>query len=308
MGRHAGHIAIRAGLAGGASLTLVPERPFDIDSVCESILRRHQRAKKYATIVVVAEGAEPVEGTLDLGPRENDQFGHIRLGGIAQVVADEIERAPATRPGSPSSATSSAAAPRPRSTGCSRPATASPPSTRCTTVRSDRWWRSTPTDRPCRSARCNGPAQGRERRALRRRLPVLLLSGPQTQPGVGAAVVVVVVVVARARWARVEPLVVAPAHRVVGVRTRPDRDRADAAVDLEADPVVAEQLPRWVAVNTIWATALEPARYRRSRTAWRRPARWSRSGTLVGSGDRRTPRRRGWRCGGPVAGCRRRAG
>jgi ATP-dependent phosphofructokinase / diphosphate-dependent phosphofructokinase len=92
MGRHAGHIAIRAGLAGGASLTLVPERPFDVGKVCESILRRHQRAKKYATIVVVAEGAEPVEGTLDLGIREKDRFGHIRLGGIAQVVADEIER------------------------------------------------------------------------------------------------------------------------------------------------------------------------------------------------------------------------
>jgi ATP-dependent phosphofructokinase / diphosphate-dependent phosphofructokinase len=92
MGRHAGHIAIRAGLAGGASLTLVPEHPFDIDAVCNSILRRHQRAKKYATIVVVAEGAEPVEGTLDLGVREKDQFGHVRLGGIAQVVAEEIER------------------------------------------------------------------------------------------------------------------------------------------------------------------------------------------------------------------------
>src|SRR5690606_21105871 len=62
MGRHAGHIAIRAGLAGGASLTLIPERPFDISAVCDSILRRHQRAKKYATIVVVAEGAVPVEG------------------------------------------------------------------------------------------------------------------------------------------------------------------------------------------------------------------------------------------------------
>jgi ATP-dependent phosphofructokinase / diphosphate-dependent phosphofructokinase len=92
MGRHAGHIAIRAGLAGGASLTLVPEHPFDIEKVCESILRRHQRAKKYATIVVVAEGAEPVAGTLDLGPREKDRFGHIRLGGIAQVIAEEIER------------------------------------------------------------------------------------------------------------------------------------------------------------------------------------------------------------------------
>lgn len=92
MGRHAGHIAIRAGLAGGASLTLVPERPFDIESVCESIRTRHQRAKKYATIIVVAEGAEPVEGSIEMPPPERDQFGHVRLGGIAQVVAAEVER------------------------------------------------------------------------------------------------------------------------------------------------------------------------------------------------------------------------
>ncbi|MDZ7677104.1 MAG: ATP-dependent 6-phosphofructokinase [Acidimicrobiales bacterium] len=91
MGRHAGHIAIRAGLAGGASLTLIPEHPFDIEAVCESIFRRHRRAKKYATIIVVAEGAEPVAGTLDLAPKERDRFGHVRLGGIAQVVADEVE-------------------------------------------------------------------------------------------------------------------------------------------------------------------------------------------------------------------------
>lgn len=92
MGRNAGHIAIRAGLAGGASLTLIPEYPFDIDAVCESILRRHQRAKKYATIVAVAEGAEPLEGTIQLGERGTDKFGHIRLGGIGQVVADGIEQ------------------------------------------------------------------------------------------------------------------------------------------------------------------------------------------------------------------------
>jgi phosphofructokinase-like protein len=92
MGRHAGHIAIRSGLAGGASLTLIPEYPFDIGAVCESILRRHQRAKRYATIVVVAEGARPLAGTLDMPPPEVDRFGHERLGGIAQVVAAEIER------------------------------------------------------------------------------------------------------------------------------------------------------------------------------------------------------------------------
>lgn len=91
MGRHVGHIAIRSGLAGGASLTLVPEHPFDISVVCEAILRRHQRGRRYATIVVVAEGAHPVPGTLELPAPEVDQFGHERLGGIANVVAKEIE-------------------------------------------------------------------------------------------------------------------------------------------------------------------------------------------------------------------------
>src|SRR5918992_960801 len=56
MGRHAGHIALWAGIAGGAAQILVPEEPFDIDEVCEAIKRRHGRGR-YASIVVVAEGA-----------------------------------------------------------------------------------------------------------------------------------------------------------------------------------------------------------------------------------------------------------
>lgn len=90
MGRHTGHIAIRSGLAGGASLTLIPEYPFDIEAVCNSVLRRHRDAKKYATIIVVAEGAIPKEGTLVLTKGEIDEFGHERLGGIGQVIADEV--------------------------------------------------------------------------------------------------------------------------------------------------------------------------------------------------------------------------
>lgn len=90
MGRHVGHIATWAGIAGGATLTLVPEEPFDIAEVCDSIARRHQRGR-YASIVVVAEGAKPAEGTLDIEPDEFDQYGHIRLGGIANLVAAEIE-------------------------------------------------------------------------------------------------------------------------------------------------------------------------------------------------------------------------
>lgn len=90
MGRHVGHIATWAGIAGGATLTLIPEEPFDINAVAETIVRRHGRGR-WASIVVVAEGAQPKEGTLDLPEPEVDQYGHVRLGGIGQVVAAEIE-------------------------------------------------------------------------------------------------------------------------------------------------------------------------------------------------------------------------
>jgi 6-phosphofructokinase 1 len=90
MGRHAGHIALYAGLAGGAAEVLIPEEPFQIDEVCERIRRRHQ-AGRFATLVVVAEGAQPAEGTLTLAERGVDAFGHVRLGGIGSVLAEEIE-------------------------------------------------------------------------------------------------------------------------------------------------------------------------------------------------------------------------
>lgn len=90
MGRHVGHIATWAGLAGGATVTLIPEEPFDIGEVCDALSRRHEKGR-YASIVVVAEGAKPLEGTLKVAADEYDQFGHIRLGGIANRVAAEIE-------------------------------------------------------------------------------------------------------------------------------------------------------------------------------------------------------------------------
>ena len=89
MGRHAGWIALHAGLAGGANVILMPEQPFDIEQVCE--LRREPVPDQYSPIVVVSEGALPVEGgemTLD---RELDAFGHVRLGGIGEWLAEEIE-------------------------------------------------------------------------------------------------------------------------------------------------------------------------------------------------------------------------
>ncbi|MCP4224251.1 MAG: 6-phosphofructokinase [Actinomycetia bacterium] len=90
MGRHVGHIATWAGIAGGATMTLIPEEPFEIDDVCRSLRRRHERGR-FASIVVVAEGAKPAPGTIEIGPDEYDQYGHIRLGGIANLVAVEIE-------------------------------------------------------------------------------------------------------------------------------------------------------------------------------------------------------------------------
>jgi ATP-dependent phosphofructokinase / diphosphate-dependent phosphofructokinase len=90
MGRHAGWIALHAGLAGGANVILIPERPFDIAQVSDYVEHRFQ--DHYAPIVVVAEGAVPAEGTMTLATGEVDAFGHVRLGGIGQMIADEIEK------------------------------------------------------------------------------------------------------------------------------------------------------------------------------------------------------------------------
>jgi ATP-dependent phosphofructokinase / diphosphate-dependent phosphofructokinase len=91
MGRHAGWIATWSGLAGGADVILIPELPFDIDEVCDHIRHRHQRGAGFS-IVVVAEGAVPKEGTMTVQSGEVDQFGHARLGGIGTVLQEEIEK------------------------------------------------------------------------------------------------------------------------------------------------------------------------------------------------------------------------
>jgi ATP-dependent phosphofructokinase / diphosphate-dependent phosphofructokinase len=103
MGRHAGWIALYSGLAGGADVILIPERPFDIEEVVRLIRRRHSRGR-FFSIVVVAEGATPREGTLErfesaragpsqstaAGSGDRDEFGHERLGGIGQLLEREI--------------------------------------------------------------------------------------------------------------------------------------------------------------------------------------------------------------------------
>jgi ATP-dependent phosphofructokinase / diphosphate-dependent phosphofructokinase len=90
MGRHAGWIALHAGIAGGANVILIPERPFDIDQVVGYVERRFQT--KYAPIVVVAEGAHPANEELRLQTGQLDSFGHVRLGGVGQMLAEEIEK------------------------------------------------------------------------------------------------------------------------------------------------------------------------------------------------------------------------
>jgi ATP-dependent phosphofructokinase / diphosphate-dependent phosphofructokinase len=90
MGRHAGWIALHSGIAGGANVVLIPERPFDIEQVCKHVMERFE--SKYAVIMVVSEGAIPVEGgDMTLVSGEKDAFGHVRLGGIGERLANEIE-------------------------------------------------------------------------------------------------------------------------------------------------------------------------------------------------------------------------
>ena len=91
MGRHAGWIATHAGLAGGADVILVPERPFDIDEVCSRIRRRHDTGRTFS-IVVVSEGAMPRDGSgITTASAKTDAFGHARLGGIGVELEREIE-------------------------------------------------------------------------------------------------------------------------------------------------------------------------------------------------------------------------
>jgi phosphofructokinase-like protein len=91
MGRHAGWIATHAGIAGGADAILVPERPFDIDLLVAQLRRRHERGPSFS-IVVVAEGAIPSEGSLHAPANTaTDSFGHMRLGGIGVTLEKEIE-------------------------------------------------------------------------------------------------------------------------------------------------------------------------------------------------------------------------
>ena len=91
MGRHAGWIALGAGIAGGADVILIPEFPIDLEEVCALIKKRHERGKTFS-IVVVAEGAEFKKGSMVLQEQKLDEFGHVRLGGIGEILGKEIEK------------------------------------------------------------------------------------------------------------------------------------------------------------------------------------------------------------------------
>ncbi|MDD5731240.1 MAG: ATP-dependent 6-phosphofructokinase, partial [Candidatus Omnitrophica bacterium] len=91
MGRHAGWIAVEAGIAGGADVILIPEVPIDMDEVCSFIKKRHARGKTFS-IVVVAEGAQFKDKSLITQEEKLDEFGHVRLGGIGDHLAKEIEK------------------------------------------------------------------------------------------------------------------------------------------------------------------------------------------------------------------------
>ncbi|MEJ7772004.1 MAG: 6-phosphofructokinase [Geodermatophilaceae bacterium] len=90
MGRHAGWIALHAGLAGGANVILIPENPFDTDAVVAHV--EHRFASGYSPVLVVSEGALPSDGGLSLGSGAVDDFGHVRLGGIGAALAAVIEQ------------------------------------------------------------------------------------------------------------------------------------------------------------------------------------------------------------------------
>ena len=90
MGRHAGWLTLLAGIAGGAHLILIPEKPFDIDETCRIICKRKDRGLEY-TIIACSEGAMPRDGELILRSGKVDEFNHVQLGGITEQLAPLIE-------------------------------------------------------------------------------------------------------------------------------------------------------------------------------------------------------------------------
>src|ERR1044072_3129420 len=91
MGRHAGWIALEAGMAAGAHGICIPERPFEVDDLVKMVEERFAREKKFA-LICVAEGAHPAEGAMPYEKGVIDQYGHERFQGIGTALAYELER------------------------------------------------------------------------------------------------------------------------------------------------------------------------------------------------------------------------
>ena len=91
MGRYTGWIALEAGIAGGADVILIPEKPFEVEEVCECIRRRQKRGSTFS-LVVAAEGAKPKGGQEIVYSSGVDEFGHARLGGVGYYIGKEIEK------------------------------------------------------------------------------------------------------------------------------------------------------------------------------------------------------------------------
>ncbi len=96
MGRHAGWIAVMSGIAGGADVILIPEQPLTVEAACEELRRRHARGKS-VSVVVVSEGYELTYASgesrlVGEDARATDQFGHVTLGGVGEILGREIEQ------------------------------------------------------------------------------------------------------------------------------------------------------------------------------------------------------------------------
>jgi ATP-dependent phosphofructokinase / diphosphate-dependent phosphofructokinase len=91
MGRYTGWIALEAGIAGGADVILIPEKPFDVEEVCECIRNRQKRGRNFS-IIVAAEGAKPQGGEEIVYSSGVDEFGHARFGGVGYYIGKEIEK------------------------------------------------------------------------------------------------------------------------------------------------------------------------------------------------------------------------
>ena len=91
MGRYTGWIALEAGIAGGADAILIPEKPFEIDEICDYIRHRQRRGRNFS-VIVVAEGAKPKGGKEIVYGDSVDEFGHVRLGGVGYYLGKEIEK------------------------------------------------------------------------------------------------------------------------------------------------------------------------------------------------------------------------